>query len=137
MVKRILSGRIETGCGDAKNWEISEIQKITGCRNLKKGTLNLKLAIPHNLRPDCKLPRGERKDGRDEDLYFEYCFLVIGSCRVPALIARTSTNHWKSSVLEIMAEEMLRERYCLKDGDTVDVEVSMEGCGGPPNSATT
>jgi len=126
MVKKTLSGQIETGAGDAVNWEISEIQKVTGYRNLKKGTLNVRLGSPHRLRPDHTLRREDRKDGRDEDLCFECCCLVIGPCRIPALIARTSTNHWGPSVLEIMAEEMLRKRYGLQDADTLDVEVRVE-----------
>jgi CTP-dependent riboflavin kinase len=116
MFKKILSGRIEAGCGDAKNWGISEIRSVTGYSNLKKGTLNVRLGAEHILRPDYELSRRDRGDGRDEDLCFERCCLVIDACRVPALIARTSRNYWGLSVLEVMAEEMLRERYRLEDG---------------------
>jgi CTP-dependent riboflavin kinase len=130
MVKNILSGQIVAGCGDGSSWGISEIQKATGYVKLKKGTLNVKLCSPHTLRPDYVLRRQERKDGRDEDLFFERCCLVIGAYRVPALIARTSTNFWGLSVLEIMAEEMLRQRYRLQDGDALDIEVCVESCDG-------
>ena len=99
---------------------------MTGFPNLKKGTLNVRLEAEYSLRPHCILRREDRKDGIDEDLYFEYCCLVIGACRVPAVIARTSTNYWGQSVLEIMAEEMLRESYRPQDGDTVNVEVWVE-----------
>lgn len=123
MVNR-LSGRVETGYGDARNCGISEIQEITGYRELKPGTLNVRLSSPHNARCDYELLRENRKDGRNyEDLRFERCCVLIGLCRVRALIARTSTNYWKSCVLELMAEELFRERYGLKDGDILHVEV--------------
>jgi CTP-dependent riboflavin kinase len=102
----------------------------TGYENLREGTLNVKLDAPHDLRRDRKLPREDRKDGRGEDLYFEYCCLVIGAGRAPAVIARTSTNYWGPSVLEIMAEETLRNHYGLEDGETLCVEVWSEGCSG-------
>jgi CTP-dependent riboflavin kinase len=131
MVKKKLRGEIESGVGDAGNsWGISEIQRVTGYTSLQKGTLNVRLKAEHALRPYCNLRKEDRKDGINEDLYFEHCHLVIGDYRVPALIARTSTNHWKSAVLEIMAEEMLLARYGLQDGDTLEVEVWAENCGG-------
>ena len=123
MVKKILKGRVEKGCRDGKNWDISDIRKTTGYDNLKPGTLNVRLAAPHNLRIDYRLPREQRTDGRDEDLYFERCRLVIGRSSIRALIARTSTNFWGNSVLEIMAEEMIRQCYGVQDGDTVELEV--------------
>jgi len=128
MVKKILSGRVVPGCGNARTWEISEIRKATGFYNLVEGTLNVELGAPHILRPDYKLPRENRKDrnDHDEDLLFEHCVLVIGTLRVRALIARTSTNYWGPSVLEVMAEEMLRRRYCLEDRDVLDMEVWVE-----------
>jgi CTP-dependent riboflavin kinase len=135
--RKTLSGKVAAGCGDGSNWGISEIRKATGYGNLKKGTLNVKLEDPHDLRPDYELPRADRKDGKDEDLCFECCCLVIGFRRVPALIARTSRNYWGRSVLEIMAEEMLRERYSLRDGDTFGVEVWVQSCTGPSNSAAS
>ena len=133
-----LRGRIVAGCGHAgRNWGISEIQKVTGYANLKQGTLNVRLEAEHNLRPYCKLPREDRKDGIGEDLYFEHCCLVIGTHRVPALIARTSTNYWGSSVLEIMAEVMLKDSYRLRDGDVLDVEVCVENSAGEVSNSPT
>jgi CTP-dependent riboflavin kinase len=128
MVKRTFAGRVVPGCGNASTWEISEIRKATGNYQLVEGTLNLELEVPHILRPDHKLVRENRKDrhDHDEDLFFEHCVLVIGTSRVRALIARTSTNYWGPSVLEVMAEEMLRRRYSLEDGDVLDVEVWVE-----------
>jgi|GEM_PF-4421200 len=105
--------------------------------NLKEGTLNVRLDAAHSLRPDYKLLRGDRECGRDEDLFFERCCLVIGLHRISALIARTSRNFWGPSVLEIMAEEMLRQGYGLQDGDVLDVEVWVENLVRPSDSIAT
>ena len=149
MVKR-LSGTVESGCGDARNWGISEIQEITGYGKLQPGTLNVRLSSPYNVRSDYELLGENRKDGRRyENLRFEHCCLLIGPCRVPALIARTSTNYWESCVLELMSEEMLRERHGLKDGDMlhvevwagtedrVEIEAWARSCGTPANRTST
>jgi len=131
--QHMVSGRVVPGCGNARTWDMSEIREATGNYNLVEGTLNVELEVPHILRPDHKLLREDRKDrpDHDEDLFFERCFLVIGIHRVRAVIARTSTNYWGPSVLEIMAKEMLRQRYRLEDGDTLDVEVWLE-CAETP-----
>lgn len=136
MATKTLRGQVETGCGDARSWDISEIRRVTGFDDLKESTLNVRLDAAHNLRPDYTLLRGDRECGRDEDLYFERCCLVIGPYRVSALIARTSRDFWGPSVLEIMAEELLRQRYRLQDGDALEVEVWVESRGGLSDSTT-
>jgi CTP-dependent riboflavin kinase len=109
---------------DARNWGIADIRGATGYSRLQPGTLNVRLSSPHALRCDFKLQAKLRTDGRDEDLNFERCRLVMSDgIKVRALIARTSTNYWKDQVLEIMAEMRLRERFELFDEDPVDVEV--------------
>ena len=115
------------GSGHAgTNWGISQIQRVTGYMHLENGTLNVKLEAEHILRPFCTLRREDREDRINEDLSFERCCLLICDRKVPALIARTSTNHWGSCVLEIMAEEKIRQCYGLEDGDTLEVEVCVE-----------
>jgi hypothetical protein len=107
MTKKILSGHIVQGCGDAVNWPMADIlKKVGSCfRHLHPGTLNVKLdANSHTLRPDFKLHRDERSDKavRHEDLGFECCRLVTEGGSLKALIARTSTNYHGDRVLEIM-----------------------------------
>jgi CTP-dependent riboflavin kinase len=124
MTKQILSGYVyELRWGDARNWSIAEIREATGYNSLIPGTLNVKLDASHTLRSDFHLPREQRTDGRNEDLDFERCRLVMQHGTVRALIARTSTNFWGDEVLEIMAEEHLRSRYGLNDKDQVSVEI--------------
>ncbi len=119
---KVLRGRITDGCGDAKNWGIEDIRKATGRNNLHAGTINVKLDAPHCVRPDYWLDKGNRSDGRDEDLCFEKCQLITPNAKVGALIARTSRNYWGDDVLELMLEWL----DGVKAGDRVDVEVCVE-----------
>lgn len=123
---RILRGAIRNGLGDAKNWSLDEIRKTTQRPNLIAGTLNVHLNEAHIVRRDFTLHANRRTDGRNEDLYFEECRLLLGSCKVPALIARTSTNYHGEKVLEIMAAEHIRDGYGLSDGHIIDVQVRTE-----------
>ena len=114
MTKRTLRGHVASGLSDARNWGIADIRGATGYSRLQPGTLNVRLSSPHALRCYFKLHAKLRTDGRDEDLNFERCRLVMSDgIKVRALIARTSTNYWKDQVLEIMAEMRLRERFEL------------------------
>ncbi len=127
MTKRVLSGRVSPGCGDAANWPMDDILKtVAGCFDrLERGTLNVTLDEPHALRPDFKLLKDERSDrgARPEDLIFECCRIGTGKGSLKVLIARTSTNYHGDGVLEIMATENLRNHFGLKDDDRVYIEV--------------
>lgn len=114
-----LPGKIITGYGDASNWGVEDIRRVTERPDLHRGTINVKLGVKHELRRDYALPREDRADERDEELYFERCFLVTRNVDVPALIARTSRNAHGSDVLEIMAAWVPD----LHEDDAVVVEV--------------
>ena len=137
MATRILQGRVFSGAGDAENWPTEHIRTVTGYPCLKPGTLNVRLGEPHVLRHDFTLPREDRPDRqqRPENLYFESCWLLIGTDRVRALIARTSTNFHGCEVLEIMAEEKLKQHYGLQDSDCVSVEVRVDDGEPQANSS--
>jgi CTP-dependent riboflavin kinase len=122
---RVLRGVVKAGLCDAKNWDVKAIRTVTGRPDLVEGTLNVKLNEPHVLRPDFALPAASRND-RNEDLYLEECLLLINSDKVPALIARTSTNFWGRETLEIMASVHLRHTYRLNDEDIIRVQVRTE-----------
>jgi len=124
---RVLRGRITSGVGDASNWPIDQVREVTGYHDLVPGTLNVVLEEPHRLRPDFTLYRECRTDARPEDLHFECCSLLIGADKVRALVARTSTNFHGSAVLEVMAGVNLKDRYGLRDGDWMRVEVCADG----------
>lgn len=111
-----------SGCGDARNWGIGDIRRVTGRDNLHPGTLNVRLDVPHGLRVDHTLRKEERTDRRPEDLYFECCSILWRGRIVPALIARTSVNFHGDYVLEIMAEWV----DDIQTGDSIEVEVKIE-----------
>jgi CTP-dependent riboflavin kinase len=126
MTTKTIRGALETGLGCAKEWSIGEIRKVTGFPSLQPGTLNVRLDAPHNIRTDALLLREGRIDNLDEDLLFERCQLLLGGVTIPAWIVRTSRNFHGDHVLEIMAEERLRQRYGLKDDDYICVQVFLE-----------
>ena len=88
---------------------------------LVRGTLNVELDEPHELRHDFILP--QEQNNRPEHLYFESCTLLIAGERLDAVIAPTSTNFHGSAVIEIMTIEHLKTTRGLKDGDSVDIEI--------------
>jgi CTP-dependent riboflavin kinase len=120
---RILRGIVKSGVGDAANWPLEQIRTVTGRRDLIAGTLNVRLDEPHSVKRDYTLLQASRDDGRREDLYFEECLLLIGLKRVPALIARTSTNYHGCTVVEIMSAQHLRNNYELNDEDIINIQV--------------
>jgi CTP-dependent riboflavin kinase len=80
---------------------------------------------------DALLLRENRMDKLNEDLLFERCQVLLDGVRVPAWIARPSRNFHGDYVLEIMAEERLRQRYGLKDNDNIYVQVFLETSAAP------
>jgi len=107
------------GVGGAQRWGIEDIRRITENAKLHPGTINVAVHTQHELRRDFTLHRNERQDGRDEELYFESCWLRFRDIRMPAFIARTSTNFHGTWILEVMAELV----EGLQAGDEVGVEV--------------
>lgn len=126
MTTKTIRGVLTTGLGCAKTWGIDEIRKATGCPGLQPGTLNVRLDIPYKVRTDALLRRENRIDKLNEDLLFERCQLLFGEVIIPAWIARTSRNFHGDHVLEIMAEERLRQRYDLEDNDCIYLQVFLD-----------
>ena len=122
---RQLRGVVGSGTRDAVTWPIDVIRKLVERPNLYEGTLNVELSTPYELSPDYTLAQEE--NNRPEALYFEECQLHLGADIISALIARTSTNFHGSTVLEIMANIHLRNKYGLVDGSEVIVEVEDDG----------
>jgi len=131
MTKKTIRGVLRTGLGCARDWGIDEIRNATGCPGLQPGTLNVQLDIPYKLRVDALLLRENRIDKLNEDLLFERCQVLLEGVLVPAWIARPSQNFHGDYVLEIMAEERLRQRYGLKDNDNIYLQVFLETSAAP------
>jgi CTP-dependent riboflavin kinase len=102
-------------------WPTDRIRELVGRPGLHKGTLNVRLSAEHQVTANYTLP--EEQNNRLETLYFERCNLLIRASVIPALIARTSTNHHGSDLLEIMADVHIRQTFEIPDGARISVEV--------------
>ena len=125
---KILTGIVRPGTRGATprtSDVIDEIRERTGFRGLRAGTLNVTLAEPHTFRPDFTLLNSERRepDHKGEDWSFEVCRIGRHGRSLPTLILHTSTNFHGDNVLEIMAEEHLRDWLPANDDDRVEVTV--------------
>ena len=116
----ILKGIVFTGANVAlKSLSplFEQIKYRSGISSLIPGTLNLKLAQDHIGYLDIIFLAHEYN--HHEHVFLERCNIF----NKKALIARTSTNFHGNTVIEVIAQEHLRETYDLKDGDEVEVEV--------------
>ena len=119
-MNRQLQGKVFKGTGVASGSLdplMAKIRERSGCPNLQRGTLNVRLADPYPGHTDFEFLAHEH--AHHEDVKFERC-RVAG---IPALIMRTSTNFHGDSVLELMAESHLRSVLGVVDDDTVIIEV--------------
>ena len=121
----ILYGVVETGLGDFGKW-ISVLQaqyeRKTGM-HLYPGTLNVRLPNESRLPEDCcRLEAAE---------YGGTVSVNIVPCTIfgrHAVILRTDRNNTGEgthprNIVEIASDIRLRDRYNLKDGDPVSIEI--------------
>jgi CTP-dependent riboflavin kinase len=125
---KLLTGIIEGGSGGASprtSEVIDELRELTGFRELRSGTLNVRLKEPHTFREDFCFTRDKRRepDPKEEDWFFEVCRVSRAGRSTKALILRTSRNFHGDCVLEVMAEEKLRDWLPANDSDSVQVEI--------------
>src|SRR5260370_13102277 len=118
----VLSGIVVSGQGNFGQW-IEKLKKHynrkTGM-SLFPGTLNILLDYPYTLPPD--VIRLEKEE------YGGTVSLSLVPCRIfdtRAFLLRTDANEagHPKTIIEIATDVKLRERYQLKDGDRVAVEV--------------
>ncbi|MBO4816569.1 MAG: DUF120 domain-containing protein [Clostridia bacterium] len=122
----ILIGKVKTGLGNASYWmkkaEKAFEQKLG--TQLYNGTLNVELKDKYILDGNLKiLNRGEY--GGDQDVYIKEC-IVLGH---KSYIVRTEKNSKKDgdhplNLLEIISDVCFRERYNLKDGDIIEININ-------------
>jgi len=121
----ILRGRVRTGLGDFGKW-IGRLQshyrEKTGL-SLYPGTLNVELEAPYRVPPNPMRLEAHEYGGSVS--------VNIVPCRIfdlPAIILRTDRNEagegaHPHTLVEIACEHRLRDRFGLKDGDWVEIEV--------------
>jgi riboflavin kinase len=124
---RILTGKVVSGVGNFSYWidKLKEhyLQK-TGLM-LFPGTLNVQLAEEYSI--PAKVMRLE---GRE---YGGTVSINIVPCRIfeeEAVILRTDTNErgeglHPKTIIEVACDVKLRDKYQLKDGDIVQIEVDI------------
>ncbi len=121
----ILTGKLISGIGDFSFW-IDKLQdyyfKKTGMK-LYPGTLNVQLEKPYSLPK--KVIRLEKEE------YGGTVSVNMVPCRIlgiKAFILRTDKNEaglgrHPKNIIEVASDIKLRDKYDLKDGDLVEVEV--------------
>ena len=121
----ILTGRVVSGVGNFSYW-IERLkdhyEQKTGLK-LFPGTLNIQLDHEYTVSPGAK-----RLEGRE---YGGEVTVFIVPCRVldeEAVILRTELNEREAgtharTIVEVACEVKLREKYGLRDGDVVQIEI--------------
>ena len=122
---KVLTGQVVSGVGNFSYW-IDKLkdhyQRKTGLM-LFPGTLNVQLDEEYSIPPDAMRLEGEEYGGAVS--------INIVPCRIfeeDAVILRTDSNErgeglHPRTLVEVACEVKLRDKYNLKDGDTVQVEV--------------
>ena len=122
---KVLTGRVVSGVGNFSYWieKLKEhYQRKTGL-TLFPGTLNVQLDEEYRIPPNEMRLEGEEYGGTVS--------INIVPCRIfeeDAVILRTDSNErgeglHPRTLVEVACEVKLRDKYNLKDGDTVQVEV--------------
>ena len=119
-----IEGKIVSGLGVAKIW-VSKIKNIFWEKTEKElflGTLNIELNHEYIFEADIIIKKEEY--GGNYDVYVKECKLVDEAI----YIVRSGKNlkedgDYKLNIVEIMAEINLRDKYNLKDGDIIKINV--------------
>lgn len=120
----ILKGKVTKGLGRAKTF-VAMMQKAFYEKNninLYPGTLNLKLENSYNLAVDYLIKPEE---------YGGSFYVQVQKCKVfesTAYIVRSEKNvkdngDYKQDIIEIVSDINFREKYNLKDGDEIKIEI--------------
>ncbi len=119
-----IEGKVVSGLGVAKNW-VNKIKNIffeeTG-KELFLGTLNLELDYEYTFKPDMIIKSEEY--GGDYEVYIKKCKLL----EEEAYIVRSGKNlkqdgDYKLNIVEIMSEINFRDKYNLKNGQIIKVNI--------------
>lgn len=125
---KVLTGKVVSGVGDFSYW-IDKLkdhyQKKTGLA-LFPGTLNVELDEEYSIPPNAIRLEGEEYGGTVS--------INIVPCRIfeeDAVILRTDKNEsgdglHPKTIVEVACEVKLRDKYNLKDGHVVQIEVKTD-----------
>ena len=121
----ILIGKLKSGLGEASFWmKKAEIAfEAKTCLKVFHGTLNVELEEDYKLDGDLKILHKEEYGGSQE-VYLKECE-VLGH---KSYIVRTDKNMSENrdhplNLIEIISDINFREKYKLKDGDLIKIEI--------------
>ena len=114
----LVQGKVKKGLGDAKFWvnKINQVFYNKTDMKLFPGTLNIELNEPFALKNYWIIEKHEY--GGTQDVYVIECKLFEDKAYV---LRATQTQH-KTNILEIVSNVNFREKYHLKDNDTVSIK---------------
>ena len=121
----ILKGKVTTGLGNASYWmkkAEEAFEKKLG-KKLYNGTLNIELKEDYVLDKNIQILNKEEYGG-DQNVYIKEC-MVLGH---KSYIVRTEKNSKKNGdhplcLLEIISDVCFREKYGLKDGESIEIKI--------------
>lgn len=125
---RVLTGKVVTGVGNFSYWidKLKEHYRRKTGLALFPGTLNVQLAEEYSIPPNSLRLEGEEYGGTVS--------INIVPCRIfeeEAVILRTDRSEsgeglHPKTLVEVACEVKLRDKYNLKDGDIVQIEVETD-----------
>jgi riboflavin kinase, archaea type len=120
---RPFTGIVQSGMGDFSIWMkvLSAFYRKKTDTQLFPGTLNVQLEVDYNL-PDQRIRLEATEYGGNVSVNIIPCKIFDQ----PAFVLRTDKNDaglgdHPRNIVEIAAEVKLRDRFCLKDGDRVEL----------------
>ena len=121
----LLKGKVKTGLGEASFWIKKAEDALEKKTNLKlyHGTLNVELDSEYIMDKNLKVLNKEEYGGM-QDVYMKECKLFGHK----SYILRTEKNmsdlrDHPLNILEIVSDVCFREKYNLKDGDLIEIEI--------------
>lgn len=115
----VLKGKVKKGLGNASFWveKIKDVfYKKTGMK-LFYGTLNIELEKPYELENYWIIDRQEY--GGTQNVFVQKCEIEGNQ----AYIVRSEKTAHKSNIIEIVSDIKFREKFNLRDNDTVEIKL--------------
>lgn len=114
-----LKGKVKQGLGNASFW-VEKIENVfhkkTGMK-LYYGTLNIELEEPYELENYWIIEKQEY--GGTQNVFIQKCEIQGNK----AYIVRSEKTAHKSNIIEIVSDIKFREKFNLKDEDTIEIRL--------------
>jgi len=119
-------GKVSVGLGEAWFW-VKKAEKVlrekTGLKEIFYGTLNIELEKPYKFKDPDYIIQKEEYDG-EEKVYIKRCELNGHQVyAVRSAINEEERGEHPLTILEIISDINLREKFNLKDEDIVNIDI--------------